>query len=205
MNRGELTNLHGERLQPLLPPQKPTIGRPAQDHPTSLHGLRWLLRTGAPWRDWPARYGPWRTVASRCSRWQRAGVFPHLVATLQQQAEAAGPWAWTLHVVERTRIRAPQPAAGATNGPQRPKPSGAAQAAFVPPAISGPRARASPGPSSSRLGSVMRRSSGSPCGPKAPGTVAGLAAPRGVRNGSSALRPLAAGRCDTTCDDTASA
>ena len=84
MNRGDLTNAPWERLQALLPPQKPTIGRPAHDHRTILNGMLWLLRTGAPWRDLPERSGPWRTVASRFYRWQRAGVFVHLLATLQQ-------------------------------------------------------------------------------------------------------------------------
>ncbi|HLI68712.1 MAG TPA: IS5/IS1182 family transposase, partial [Ktedonobacteraceae bacterium] len=32
MRRGELTDEQGERLAPLLPPQKPNVGRPAQDH-----------------------------------------------------------------------------------------------------------------------------------------------------------------------------
>jgi transposase len=65
MNRGELTNRQWERLQPLLPPQKPKTGRPAHDHRTILHGILWILRTDAPWRDLPERYGPWRTVANR--------------------------------------------------------------------------------------------------------------------------------------------
>jgi transposase len=94
-----LTNIQRERLPPLLPPQKPTIGRPAHDHRTILKGILRLLRTGARWRDLPARYGPWRTVASRFSRWQRAGVFPHLLAILQQQAEAVGQVDWTMHLV----------------------------------------------------------------------------------------------------------
>jgi transposase len=122
IRRGALTNEQWERLQPLLPPQKPKIGRPAHDHRTILNGILWILRTGAPWRDLPARYGAWRTVASRFYRWQRAGVFPHLLATLQQQAEAAGQLDWTVHFVDSTIIRAHQHAAGAKKGTQNPKP-----------------------------------------------------------------------------------
>jgi len=65
MNRGELTHIQWERLPPRLPPQQPTTGRPAHDHRPIIHGLLWRLRTGAPWRDLPERYGPWRTVARR--------------------------------------------------------------------------------------------------------------------------------------------
>src|SRR5438309_3411415 len=47
MNRHELSNKQWERLQPLLPPQKPKTGRPAADHHRLLNGILWLLRTGA--------------------------------------------------------------------------------------------------------------------------------------------------------------
>jgi transposase len=39
-----------------------------------LNGILWLLRTGAPWRDLPESYGPWRTVASRFYRWHQVGI-----------------------------------------------------------------------------------------------------------------------------------
>ena len=87
MNRGDLRNIQWERLQPLLPSQKPKTGRPAHDHRTIINGILWMLRTGAPWRDRPERYGPWRTVASRCYRWQRAGVWSRLLAAVQAQAD----------------------------------------------------------------------------------------------------------------------
>jgi transposase len=122
MNRGDLTNEQWERLQPLLPPQKPSIGRPAHDHRTILNGILWILRTGAPWRDLPERYGPWRTVASRFYRWQRAGVWQKLFDTLKQQADADGRLDWLLHFVDSTIIRAHQHAAGAKKGAQRQKP-----------------------------------------------------------------------------------
>jgi transposase len=121
MNRGDLSTAQWERLHPLLPPQTPPVGRPAPDHRTILNGLRWRLRTGTPWRDLPERYGPWRTVASRFSRWRRAGLFQRVLATVQPQAEAAGRLDGTSHLLDSPIIRAPQPAAGAHKGTQRPK------------------------------------------------------------------------------------
>ncbi|MFZ6019978.1 MAG: transposase [Chloroflexota bacterium] len=47
-NRSQLTNEQWERIEPLLPPQKPKTGRPAQDHRTIPNGILWILRTGAP-------------------------------------------------------------------------------------------------------------------------------------------------------------
>jgi Putative transposase of IS4/5 family (DUF4096) len=48
MNRGDLTNVPWERLQPLLPAHKPHRGRPAHDHRRLRNGMLWILRTGAP-------------------------------------------------------------------------------------------------------------------------------------------------------------
>lgn len=116
MNRHDLTHRQWERLQPLLPPQKPHTGRPATDHRRILNGILWLLRTGAPWRDLPERYGPWRTVASRFYRWRKAGLWDRLFAAIQQQADTAGKLNWAIHYVDGTIVRAPQHAAGSPKG-----------------------------------------------------------------------------------------
>jgi transposase len=66
-----------ERLRPLLLPQKPRTGRPANDHRAVINGMRWILRTGSPWRALPARFGSWKTVSSRFYRSQKAGIWDH--------------------------------------------------------------------------------------------------------------------------------
>src|SRR2546428_11070318 len=116
MNRHEQPNRHWERSQPLLPPQKPKPGRPAADHRRILNGILWLLRTGAPWRDLPERYGPWGTVASRFYRWRKAGLWARLLAAVDQQADGAGQRDWDTHDVDGTIIRAHHAAAGAATG-----------------------------------------------------------------------------------------
>jgi transposase len=113
MNRGDLTDQEWERLQPLLPPQKPDVGRPAHDHRTIINGILWILRTGAPWRDLPARFGKWTTVVSRFYRWRVAGIWQRVFARLQEQADADGRLDGEKHYVDGTVIRADQHAAGA--------------------------------------------------------------------------------------------
>jgi transposase len=137
MHRGDLTNAQWQRLQPLLPPQKPQTGRPAVDHRRILNGLLWILRTGAPWHDVPARYGPWRTVASRFYRWRKAGVFQQLFDTLKQQADATGQLDWDVHFIDSTIGRAHQHAAGAKKGLSRPKRSAVAKGASARKSTSG--------------------------------------------------------------------
>ena len=121
MNRGDLTNEQWERLQPLLPPQKPRTGRPAADHRRIINGILWVIRTGAPWRDLPERYGPWSTVASRFYRWRKAGIWDEIFAAVQEQADANGDLDWEVHFVDGTIVRAHQHAAGAKRGTLNPK------------------------------------------------------------------------------------
>jgi transposase len=114
--RHELTEEQWERLAPLLPPQKPNVGRPNLDHREILNGILWRLKTGAPWRDLPERYGKWQTVYSRFRRWQRQGIWDRVLAALQAAGDAQGQVDWTLHFVDGTVVRAHQHAAGAKKG-----------------------------------------------------------------------------------------
>jgi transposase len=116
LHRGELSDAPWARLQPLLPPQTPKRGKPAHDHRRIVSGILWKLRTGAPWRDLPERYGPWSTVACRFRRWRLAGVWDRVFAAVQRQEDAAGHVDWAVHFVDSTVIRAHQHAAGAQKG-----------------------------------------------------------------------------------------
>jgi transposase len=108
MNIHDLTNKQWKRLSPLLPPQKPHTGRSAADHRRILNGILWIIRTGAPWRDVPERYGVWQTIASRFYRWRKAGIWARLLAAVHQQADAAKQRDWALHSVDGTIVRAHQ-------------------------------------------------------------------------------------------------
>ncbi len=122
MNRGDLTNEQWEQLKPLLPSQKPHTGRPAEDHRTILNGILWILRTGAPWRDLPERYGKWTTVYSRFYRWRNSGLWQRLLTELQAQGDQHGTVDWEIHFLDGSIVRAHQHAAGAKKAAQKPKP-----------------------------------------------------------------------------------
>jgi transposase len=85
----ELTEERWQRVRPLLPPQRPPTGRPNTDHRTVLAGMLWVMRTGAAWRDLPARFGPWETVHGRYQRWRKAGLWQQILDALQPAAETS--------------------------------------------------------------------------------------------------------------------
>lgn len=120
--RHELTDEQWARLEPLLPPEKPKAGRPNHDHRTMINGMVWIVRTGAPWRDLPERYGKWSSVHSRFRRWRQAGVWDQIWATLKEQDDAAGQIDWEVHFVDGTIVRAHQHAAGMKKAKRAAKP-----------------------------------------------------------------------------------
>lgn len=70
-----------------------------------IEGVGWMLRTGAPWRDLPERFGLWNSAFRRFRRWVSSGRWSHVV---QRQAE---PTEWVL--LDSTIIKAHPDAAGA--------------------------------------------------------------------------------------------
>ena len=54
-------------------------GVPRVDDRRVLNGIMWVLRSGAPWRDLPDRYGPYTTCYNRFNRWRKNGVWDRLM------------------------------------------------------------------------------------------------------------------------------
>lgn len=111
VGRGELTDRAWEQIAPLLPTNG-RRGRQWHDHRRLVNGILWKLRTGAPWRDLPERYGPWQTVYDRFVRWRRDGTWDRLLAHVQTKSDGVGEVVWEVSI-DSTSIRAHQHAAGA--------------------------------------------------------------------------------------------
>ena len=115
--RFDLTDAQWAVLAPLLPVGT-RLGRPSSWTKRQLiDGIRWRMRTGAPWRDVPECYGSWQAVYGLFRRWQRAGAWRQIVTALQARADAAGLIEWQVSV-DSTVVRAHQHAAGARTRPQ---------------------------------------------------------------------------------------
>jgi transposase len=48
-----------------------------------FNGLRWVVRTGSPWRYMPHDLPPWEAVYQQTRRWLQAGVFEEMVHDLR--------------------------------------------------------------------------------------------------------------------------
>ncbi|MGA5124384.1 IS5 family transposase [Streptomyces pseudogriseolus] len=111
VGRGELPDAAWDRLECLLP-KADGRGRPWRDHRQVINGVLWRLRTGAPWRDLPERYGPWQTAYERFARWEADGTWGRLLEAVQARDDSTGVLEWTVSV-DSTINRAHQHAAGA--------------------------------------------------------------------------------------------
>lgn len=113
--RFELTEVEYARIAPLLPAMTPRRGGRWRDHRQVINGIVFRVRTGVPWRDVPERYGPWKTLYKRFTRWQEDGTWARIEAMLQADADAAGDLDWHANA-DSTIVRAHQHAAGARKG-----------------------------------------------------------------------------------------
>lgn len=125
MARFDLSDTQFSLIRPLLPPEHSgKQGHPYSEHRRVLNGILWVLRTGAPWRDLPERYGPCKTCYDRFTRWQRDGTWGRVLQALQTDATRADAEGDVF--VDSTTIKAHPHAAGARKRRAKPLKRGAA-------------------------------------------------------------------------------
>ena len=111
VGRGELTDTAWARIEWLLPSGRASGGQ-WRDHRQVVNAILWKVRTGAPWRDLPERYGPWRTAHERLRRWTADGTWDRILDEVVVKDDAAGNVEWVFSI-DSTSVRAHQHAAGA--------------------------------------------------------------------------------------------
>ena len=75
VSRYELSEVQWERIKDLLPGRMESVGRTAVDNRVFVNGVLWVLRSGAHWHDLPERYGKYKSLHKRFSRWAQSGVW----------------------------------------------------------------------------------------------------------------------------------
>jgi transposase len=111
LSRGDLTDAEWHVLKDLLPPDDGRPGRPAEGTRSVVNGILWRLRTGAPWRDVPEKYGNWNSIYRRFRRWSKAGAWELVAVTLAETMLKSGHYS-----IDSTTVRGHVSAAGAKGG-----------------------------------------------------------------------------------------
>jgi transposase len=106
----------------MLPGREETVGVTARDNRLFIDAVLYRYRAGIAWRDLPERFGDFRVVHTRFSRWAKSGVWEKLFKRLAEDADNE------YALIDSTIVRAHQHSAGARKKGAKTKPSGAAGA-----------------------------------------------------------------------------
>lgn len=96
-----------ERIKDMLPGREGTVGVTAKDNRLFVEAVLWRYRAGAPWRDLPERFGGWKNIHRRHSRWAQKGVWQRVFEHLCRDADNE------YAMIDATIVKAHQHAAGA--------------------------------------------------------------------------------------------
>ena len=99
-----------ERIKESLPGCEGHVGVTARDNRVCVEAVLHRYRAGIPWRDLPARFGDFRVVHLRHSRWSRTGVWQRIFEALAQDADNE------YCMIDSTIVKAHQHSAGAKKG-----------------------------------------------------------------------------------------
>ena len=111
--RYELTDKQWQAVESILPKRTAKTGRKPKSPRQMLNGIIWVLRSGAPWRDVPDRYGRWQTVYDYYWHWRDSGTFGRILSALQIRLDREGRIDWDLWCIDGSSVRAARAAAGA--------------------------------------------------------------------------------------------
>jgi transposase len=96
-----------ERIEELLPGRGETVGVTAKNNRLFVEAVIYRYRSGIPWRDLPERFGDWKNIHRRHSRWSKRGVWKKVFACLCEDADNE------YAMIDSTIVRAHQHASGA--------------------------------------------------------------------------------------------
>jgi transposase len=119
MRRYGLRDEQWGRIRNLLPGRDGHVGVTAADNRLFVEAVLFRYRAGIPWRDLPERFGDWKNVHRRHSRWSASGVWERVFQHLA--ADADNEYA----LIDSTIVRAHQHSAGAQKKPAKTRRSAA--------------------------------------------------------------------------------
>ena len=112
VGRYELSVGQWQRIGGLLPGKAGDPGRTGADNRLFVNAVLWVLRSGARWEDLPERYGKYKSVHKRFTRWAKAGVWEKVFDSLTIDPDNQ------YLMLDTTLVRVHQQAAGGKGGPK---------------------------------------------------------------------------------------
>jgi transposase len=85
VGRYELSDPQWQRIAHLLPGKPGDRGRTGADNRLFVNAVLWVLRSGAWWQDLPERYGKWKSIHKRFTRWAKAGAWERVLIVAARQ------------------------------------------------------------------------------------------------------------------------
>ncbi len=122
MRRYGMRDDQWQRIEGLLPGREGHVGVTAKDNRLFVEAVLYRYRAGIPWRDLPERFGDWKVVHTRFTRWAKSGVWARVFHHLSADADTE------YAMIDSTIVRAHQHSAGAPKKIVKTKRSGAAKA-----------------------------------------------------------------------------
>ena len=107
MERFGLRDDQWDRIKDFLPGREGHVGGTAADNRLFVEAVLFRYRAGVPWRDLPARFGDWKIVYQRFSRWSKSGVLARIFKLLASDPDNE------YMMIDATIVRAHQHSAGA--------------------------------------------------------------------------------------------
>ena len=87
MDRYVLTDAQWAKMQLHCRGKKSDPGRSGGDNRRFVEAVLWIARTGSPWRDLPAEFGPWNSVFKRFRDWVKGDVFQRLFDAASEEPD----------------------------------------------------------------------------------------------------------------------
>ena len=114
MRRYALRDDQWNRIKGMLPGREGSVGVTAGDNRLFIEAVLYRYRAGIPWRDLPERFGDWKNVHRRHTRWAETGVWEAIFRHLASDADNE------YAMIDSTIVRAHQHSAGAKKGRREP-------------------------------------------------------------------------------------
>ena len=107
MRRYGLRDDQWEKIENLLPGRTETVGVTAKNNRLFVEAVLYRYRAGIAWRDLPERFGNFKVIHLRHTRWSKSGIWEKIFNVLSEDADNE------YAMIDSTIVRAHQHSAGA--------------------------------------------------------------------------------------------